>query len=267
MNKENILYKALRSCYYFVINLPHNIRLYIDTYSTKKFKNSHSGETCFIIGNGPSMRYSDLDKIHQLGISSFACNKIYLAFKDTKWRPDYYFVSDSKILKDVKFNEIGLPRNKMFFPLSEKKNNKKCNYFLPLDHDWIKDSDFSLDAHKGVYQCGTIIGEMLQFAYYMGFAKVYIIGVDFSYNMASVDKKEQTFVSGGNNYFIKDYEKTGQVLNLSSPEANINGFKAARKGFESNGREIYNATRGGKLEVFIRKDLDEVFREIEESKK
>ena len=56
------------------------------------------------------------------------------------------------------------------------------------------------------------------------------------------------------------------MLNLPNQDANILGFQAARKAFEDDGREIYNATRGGKLEVFIRKDLDEVFKEIERTK-
>lgn len=267
MNKESSIYKSIRNVYYGIKNFPSSTKLAIDTHSIKKFKDIHKGETCFIIGNGPSMRFSDLDRINELKVKSFACNKIFLGFNETKWRPDYFFVSDSKILKDIHIDEVGLPYKKMFFPRSQKAHFKKGNFYNELQHDWLKDSLFSFDAHTGVYAYGTIITEMLQFAYYMGFSKVYIIGVDFSYNMQSVDKKDQTFVSGGNNYFIKGYEKEGAVLNLSSPEANINGFKAAKKGFESKGREIYNATRGGKLEVFVRKNLDEVFKEIEDSKK
>lgn len=266
MNKNSIIYKSIRNLYYCIKNLPSITKLAIDTHSIKKFKNIHIGETCFIIGNGPSMRFSDLDSIYKLNVKSFACNKIFLGFSETQWRPDYFFVSDSKILKDIRLEEIGLSYDKMFFPRCDKKNLKKGNFYETLEHNWMKDSLFSSDSHKGVYAYGTIISEMLQFAYYMGFQKVYIIGVDFSYNMKSVDRKDRTFVSAGNNYFIKEYENEGAILNLSCPEANINGFNAARKGFESNGREIYNATRGGKLEVFIRKDLDEVFKEIEESK-
>lgn len=69
----------------------------------------------------------------------------------------------------------------MFFSRSQKAHFKKGNFYNELQHDWLKDSLFSFDAHTGVYAYGTIITEMLQFAYYMGFSKVYIIGVDFSY--------------------------------------------------------------------------------------
>lgn len=266
VNKNNIIYKSIRSVYYVIKNLPSNTKLAIDTYSIKRFRNIHKGETCFVVGNGPSMTMEDLDTIHRLGIKSFACNKVYLAFDNTKWRPDYFFVSDSKIISEIDYEKTGLNKRNMFFPRKFKKEIGFGNYYESLCHDWLNHGDFSTDAHKGVYQCETIIAEAIQLAYYMGFTKVYIIGVDFSYNMQSVDKKSKTFKNGENNYFIKDYASEGQVLNLPNQQANILGFKAARDAFESNGREIYNATRGGKLEVFIRKDLDEVFKEIEDSK-
>lgn len=266
MIKENPVYKGVRSIYHFFRRLPGNTKRSIDTHSIKKFKDIHKGETCFVVGNGPSMTMADLDKIHQFGVKSFACNKIYLAFDKTDWRPDYFFVSDAKIVADIDYEKTRLNKKSMFFPRKFKKEIGFGNYYELLWHNWLEHGDFSTDAHKGVYQCETIIAEAIQLAYYMGFSKVYIIGVDFSYNMQSVDEKSKTFKNGDNNYFIKDYASKGQVLNLPNQQANILGFKAAREGFESNGREIYNATRGGKLEVFIRKDLDEVFKEIEESR-
>lgn len=266
MNKNNVIYKSIRSVYYWIKNLPKNTKLAIDTYSIKKYKDIHKGETCFIVGNGPSMTMDDLDKIHDLGVKSFACNKIYLAFDKTDWRPDYFFVSDSKVVLNIDYEKIGLKKNNMFFPRKFKSEIGFGNYYEVLMHNWLEHGDFSTDAHKGLYQCETVIADALQVAYYMGFQKIYIIGVDFSYNMQSVDEKNKTFKNGENNYFIKDYASNGEVLNLPNQQANILGFQAAREGFESNGREIYNATRGGKLEVFIRKDLDEVFKEIEESK-
>ena len=262
MKKNSIIYKSIRSVYYGIKGLPHNLKLKYDTRLIKKFKDIHKGETCFVIGNGPSMRYEDLDTIHKLDIRSFACNKIFLAFNDTDWRPDYFFVSDSKILKDINFDSIGMKKENMFFPRQFKKELKYGNFYERFKHNWLEHGAFSTDAHKGVYGCETIIAEALQFAYYMGFVRVYIIGVDFSYNMKSVNKENLTFENGEGNYFIKGYAKEGEILNLGNQQANIIGFQAARETFEKNGREIYNATRGGKLEVFIRKDLDSVFNSL-----
>lgn len=264
--KESEIYQWLRLNYFKLKNIKSIMKRLKYTASLKKYKNLCKGEDCFIIGNGPSMTIDDLDTIYRLGIKSFACNKVYLAFDKTKWRPDYFFVSDSKIINDIDFQKTGLNKDNMFFPMKFKSSVGFGNYYALLEHDWLNHGDFSTDAHKGVYQCETIIAEAIQIAYYMGFQRVYIIGVDFSYNMQSVDKKKKTFVNGEGNYFIKNYSKPGEILNLGNEKSNILGFQAARKAFEDNDREIYNATRGGKLEVFTRKNLDEVFKEIEERK-
>jgi len=261
--KQTKVYQGIRKVYYGIKHAPYNIQKAIETHSVKKFKDIHKGEPCFVVGNGPSMTVADLDKIHALGVKSFACNKIFKIFDETEWRPDYYFVSDSKIVKEIDFEKTGLEKKYMFFPRKFKADVPFGNFYHILDHAWKTHGDFSTDAHKGIYRCETIIAEAIQMAYYMGFQKVYIVGVDFNYNMQNVDKKALTFENGENNYFIKNYAKKGEVLNLPDQQANILGFEAARKGFEENGREIYNATRGGKLEVFVRKKLDEVFKALE----
>ena len=263
IDKKSVIYQKLRKHYFLIKNTPKRIKKTSETHSLKHFRNLYAGGTCFVIGNGPSLRISDLDMIHKLQLKSFACNRVFLAFKETDWRPSFYIVSDSKIVSETPIDEIQIPYDNMFFPRRYKSTLKKGNFYETLQHDWLNDDKFSTDAYFGVYGRETVIIDALQLAYYMGFTTVYIIGVDFSYNMKNINKKKLTFENGENNYFIKNYSPKGEVLNLPNQEANILGFKAARKAFETDGRKIYNATRGGKLEVFIRKDLDKVFDELE----
>ena len=42
----------------------------------RSLKGKHSGR-CFIIGNGPSLRNSDLRRLMELGETTFACNSLY----------------------------------------------------------------------------------------------------------------------------------------------------------------------------------------------
>ena len=63
----------------------------------RKFKNIHSGERCFIIGNGPSLNADDLDKLAEQGYVTFAFNRIYHIFDQTDWRPTYYMSQDEKM--------------------------------------------------------------------------------------------------------------------------------------------------------------------------
>ena len=49
--------------------------------------------------------------------------------------------------------------------------------------------------------------------------------------------------------------------------ANLLAFQAARDAIEGQGRVIKNATRGGKLEIFMRVDLDEIMQKWEEERR
>ncbi|MFL2938571.1 MAG: hypothetical protein ACJZ7A_05680 [Opitutales bacterium] len=82
----------------------------------EKLKNQRNSTRIFIIGNGPSLKVRDLDLLHKHDELSFAFNKIYLAFEQTKYRPTYYMVEDILVAKNnaEKINSISeLPK---FFP-------------------------------------------------------------------------------------------------------------------------------------------------------
>lgn len=66
----------------------------------KALKNKHKGQRCFIVGSGPSLKVDDLNKLKDE--VTFACNKIYLAFNDTSWRPTYYSVYDVLVAENNK---------------------------------------------------------------------------------------------------------------------------------------------------------------------
>ena len=104
----------------------------------------------------------------------------------------------------------------------------------------------------------------------MGFKKIYLIGFDQNYkvsldqegNVVTNDKVEK-------DYFSDKYknEKTDDLLLPNLYEMNKAFISVAH--YINNGDidlEVYNATRGGMLEVFPRVDLDEVFNELEGKK-
>ena len=64
-------------------------------------KDSHKGEKCFVIGNGPSLTAEDLNRLQDSGIPTFAMNRVFKFFPQTKWRPTYYISEDILILKDT----------------------------------------------------------------------------------------------------------------------------------------------------------------------
>ena len=67
-----------------------------------KLRNIHAGKRCFIIGNGPSLRKEDLQKLYQRGEYTFACNSLINLFEELQFFPTYYFVQDNKVLLNNK---------------------------------------------------------------------------------------------------------------------------------------------------------------------
>ena len=97
--KETKPYIALRRTYYALKNWDKTCDDWKLYRGIRPLKNIHAGQACVVIGNGPSLKVVDLTKLHELGIPTFACNRIHLIFPQTPWRPDYYFMSDEKLVK------------------------------------------------------------------------------------------------------------------------------------------------------------------------
>ena len=80
----------------------------------------------------------------------------------------------------------------------------------------------------------------------MGFSEIYLLGVDCNYKRGSQ-----------NNYFYQEKEKD----NIDHDEERmIMAYQSARNYADFHGIKIYNATRGGMLEVFDRVDFDSLFK-------
>ena len=261
--KESMPYKKVRRLYHALRQWETTKDRLKTTWKLRPYRNRHRGQKCVIVGNGPSLRAEDLSALYRLRIPTFGCNRIHLIFPQTEWRPTYYFISDEKLIAQYEDDIEGVPVEHRFFPKRYRDRVKNGRFYNELEFNFEKEGKFSLDAGKGVYPAGSVTTEMIQFAYYMGFSEIYLIGVDFSYAVTQkLDSRTYSY-QGENNYFIPGYLKQGEVADMPNVRANLLGFNAAKEAIEANGRSIYNATRGGKLEVFKRADLDELLKKWE----
>ena len=111
----------------------------------------------------------------------------------------------------------------------------------------------------------SVLYSCIQFAYFFGIETIYLLGVDFNYNFSSSklsrsDGATQMYESEGeSNHFHPDYKKAGEIYYDPNLEHQKLAFIKARQVFEDSGRSIYNATRGGRLEVFPRVEFDCIF--------
>lgn len=228
----------------------------------QKYKNKHKGERCFLVANGPSLTVEDLNLIRDE--YTFGCNKIFYLFDKTEWRPNYYCILDQDYIaryQDEIFSHIDMPifTNDVIAKRirSENKKGKKVIYskqiFYTKFKAWPK-----LMSYTYATKQGTIMSFVMAVALYMGFSEIYVIGMD------------NTSTTAGNHF--AGYKEDKSLEENLKRRIKENGWDAGhwknetelemsefQKYAEKNNVKIYNATRGGKLEVFPRRNLDECF--------
>lgn len=104
---------------------------------------------------------------------------------------------------------------------------------------------FSEDFAQKSYIGYTVVYSCIQLAAYMGFHEIYLIGTDCNYVIGSK-----------NNYFWASSEK--DMMNHEMDKIFM-GYQAAKRYADAHGIKIWNATRGGNLEIFDRISIDEIF--------
>ncbi len=250
-------------------------KLPADIKDLEQFHNRHEGERCVIIGNGPSL--NDLDLARLRTENTIGVNGIFYA-EAIDFPLTYYVVEDTSVMNEnlEAIKEYGAGHK--FFPTIyrelygevpvEEGSLGGVTFFTMNRGFYAKESPnfcvprFSTDASQRLY-CGqsvTIIN--LQLAYYLGFSEVYLIGMDFSYTIPDSAKVEGDLITSTEddpNHFHKDYFGKGKTWKDPKLDRVLNNYQLAKVMFEADGRAIYNATAGGKLELFERRDFHEVF--------
>lgn len=223
----------------------------------------HKGQRCVILGNGPSLRGDDLTSLQ--GEVTFAANKIYLLYKDTPWRPTYYNVEDELVAvqndRDI-VSRVG-PVRKAFFRREFRTRFAEMANTLFYDdwHNYRPFPRFSTDPATGMFWGSTVTYINLQLAYWMGFEEIYFIGMDFSFLTPKTFEKDGLLRGGGEiNHFSPEYRKVGERWNQPNLDLQLRAFEYGRDWLNSRGVKVFNATRGGKLEVFPRVSFDDVFK-------
>lgn len=227
----------------------------------KKLKNIHNGQRVFIVATGPSLTVGDLELIKNE--YSISMNSIVNAFNETSFRPTYYMVQDGNVIdrihKQINASDLGMIYigignsclmkvnvGKSRVNLIHKKQikyrlNSAYHYYDMCYKPYKSKMMFSDNFARQAYDGFTVTYSAIQFAYYLGFSEIYLLGCDCTY---------------GGHFDDKDCEN-----NINSNKVKPSYFTAyecARTFLEDRGVKIFNCTRGGMLEVYTRKNLEEV---------
>ncbi len=270
-------YPWTRSIIRPVINGWTDLRRLLHIYSEEErdvlqYKDICSGKPCFVIGNGPSLRAEDLERITAAGFTCFASNKIYKIFELTDWRPDYYACIDEDVFYQNLSQILTQIKCPMFLHTRMQKAVKRYKTVLQQKvedvhycrYRWRRNARF-IPQVANTLSGGSVTFTLIELAWMMGYRDFYIIGCDHFYSSfsgVSATQKSMTSSADTNkDYFIKDYMKPGEIIRVGNIDRLTEGYILARDYIAKHGGRIRNATRGGYLEVFERVDLDALLAE------
>lgn len=231
-----------------------------------QYKDRYKNQRCFFIGNGPSLQASDLDVLQKQREITFAFNRVYNIFDQTSWHPTFYISQDEKMLSGCKDTVDHLDLPAKFIPIQLKW------YYGILIHDAIyfnmkiqpkeapiTDLLWSDDAASYIYCASTCMYTAAQLATYMGINEIYLIGVDHHFHISQNNKGEVIIDNKVKDYFSENYNIDREKLYIPNTEKSTYTYMAMKEYCNLRNIKIYNATRGGKLEVFKRVDFDSLF--------
>jgi len=227
-------------------------------------KNVHCGQRAFIIGNGPSLRQTDLSKLHNE--FTFGMNRIYILFPELGFNTTYFLSINDLVIEQCRDEILALSvpkfltwRSHRFFSpetFNVQPSISASPIFLYTTYTGPK---FTGDIRGRMWEGATVTYVALQLAFHMGFSQVILIGVD--HNFVSKGAANQTVTSQGDdpNHFTPDYFSKGFRWQLPDLQTSERAYRLAKAAYDANGRQVLDATIGGKLTVFPKVDYTTLF--------
>jgi hypothetical protein len=222
----------------------------------KLLENVNLNKRCFIIGNGPSLRQTDLS--HLRGEYTFGLNRIYLLFPELGFSTTYLVSVNDLVLEQcaTEMQSLTLPKFLTWRARHWFSTDPNITY---LDTDFTGEENFSSQLTARIFEGFTVTYVALQLAFHLGFNEVILVGVD--HNFVTQGTANQAVVSQGDdpnhfspNYFGKDFK--WQLPDLAGSER---AYTLARDAYSHAGRRIMDATVGGKLTIFPKVDYLSLF--------
>lgn len=226
----------------------------------RSFKHKYKSKRIFITCTGPSLTIPDLELLN--GEYVFGMNSIALIHDKTDWKPDFYAIQDGNVYAKIEDKLLTLNNGIVFIPWGLRKEFKTLDHWVNfhisywyhmfgLERTNKYFAKFSGDCYSTVYDGYSIVYSIIQLAIYMGFDEIYLIGADCSYL-----GKHQHFIETG----------LDDPTVFTATKRLLASYSEAKKYAEKHGIKIYNATRGGCLEMFPRVILEDVLRQKKKNK-
>jgi hypothetical protein len=254
------IWSALATSKRYVLGLPDELSWWLGVQGRESrdrlraLKDRHLGQRCFIIGNGPSLRKTDLSLLENE--YTFGLNRIYLLFDQLGFATSYHVTVNALVAQ-----QCGREMSQLPCPKFVAWHARRLVDFTPDTMFLVsrRGPRFYTSVARGIWEGATVTYVAMQIAHYLGFRKVILVGVDHSFETKG--QPHATVISRGDdpNHFSPRYFGKGFRWQLPDLETSELAYRLAREQFERSGGEIVDATVGGKLQVFRRVPYESCF--------
>jgi hypothetical protein len=228
-----------------------------------RYRDLHQGQRCFIIGNGPSLKQTDLMRLKNE--FTFGMNRIYLLFPELGFNTSYYVSVNDLVIEQCRQDILPLPVPKFLSWRSHKVFQSSLNTF-PLSgndliflHTTYAGPKFAKDVRGRLWEGATVTYIALQLAYFMGFNQVILIGVDHSFSTQGSPNTTITSQGDDPDHFHSAYFGKGFRWQLPDLVTSEKAYTMAKEAYLHDQRQILDATIGGKLTIFPKVDYNTLF--------
>lgn len=258
----------------------------------KQFENIHKGETCFILGNGPSLKYETrLEELSNYTV--FSVNQFYRSELFEIIRPQYHVMVDPLFfkLKSEDASELDTllrmrqiaadERIQMILPVDAYKYVKEqmgdsSNYiFVKNRFKMCENYHRPISMAEFIPASRNVVQTAIYCAIYMGFKRIVILGCDMTGLLDNYVKRkpggpEEKF-SHIYEYTNEEKERMKRVHAEHSNELMLTGFATMFRDFrlinnvcKEKGIELLNATQETALDMLKYSELNLILDELGE---
>jgi len=240
-----------------------------------RYKNKYLGESCFILGNSPSLKDYKLENLS--GMKVFSVSRGYLEKNFNTYQPLFHCIANLTYTNITNgftkekainwFKEIDFKINNAEVILDLKEYNLvvKNNLFPKRNLIWMKTGQtFSnkLDITKTIPGQMTVIQNAIIAAAYMGFKKVYLLGVDLDfyetksykhfYDSSNLSHQDPSLKPGSDKYAYSRAKILAEASEL------MYSFERLKDNLKDLNVDIYNCSKSSKLDMFGYIDFEKV---------
>lgn len=258
---------------------------YKELEKNNSLKNSCINESCFILGNGPSLANENLELLENqkiFTVNQIARNKNFNILDPVChfWvDPNFFRLNlekeeDMELLKMMKLIPEKKEKALCFYPIYYKEliekmglSNEKVRYLAPELR--VEESmKFPVDLSRYTPNFGTVVQHAIYTAIFMGFKKIYLLGCDSTGIMSTIN----ALLHDENNTYSYDVSKNEKrrmetMVENSSITAYAYSYYMMLEGFEilnkyciENGIELVNLSSSSVLDMLPRDTLENIIK-------